>query len=186
MEEAKVYQSFKTHSAPKDKKKFYEDATRRIAEVEGQIGGLPFAVADQVQKDPTEDGEGAVYAGFRNEAGEKWGFGIKLWSDGGLYVGNWRGNKANGKGWFFLAEGDVYKGDWIDDKMNGQGTYLHVSGSKYVGHWYNDLKSGYGEERWGDDSSYEGVYLDGKKHGKGCYKWPDGSSYDGMWHHNQI
>ena len=90
MEESKLYQSFKSEGPPKDKKQLYEDASRRIAEVKEKIGDLPFEVDDQVHQEPLEDGEGSVYSGFKNEAGEKWGFGIKLYSDGGLYVGNWR------------------------------------------------------------------------------------------------
>ena len=77
MEEAKTYQSFRTVKASKDKKKLYEEARKRISEVEGEIGSLPFEVTDQVWKEPCDDGEGCVYAGFKNEAGEKWGFGIK-------------------------------------------------------------------------------------------------------------
>ena len=48
MEEAKTYQSFRTVKASKDKKKLYEDARKRISEVEAQIGSLPFEVTDQV------------------------------------------------------------------------------------------------------------------------------------------
>ena len=48
MEEAKTYQLFRTVKASKDKKKLYEEARKRISEVEGQIGSLPFEVTDQV------------------------------------------------------------------------------------------------------------------------------------------
>ena len=31
------------------------------------------------------------------------------------------------------ADGDVYDGEWKNDKANGKGTYVHVNGSKYEG-----------------------------------------------------
>ena len=66
-----------------------------------------------------DDGEGATYAGEKNEAGEKEGFGIRNYPDGGLYIGYWKNGQAHGKGWFFHADGVVYKGDWVEGKMNG-------------------------------------------------------------------
>ena len=97
-----------------------EDAMRRISEAEEDMGTLPIEIPEQLEKSQ-EDGDGAAYAGSRNAAGEKEGFGIiNMWNES-VYVGYWRAGKANGKGWFFLAEGDIYKGDWLDDKAHGQG-----------------------------------------------------------------
>lgn len=31
------------------------------------------------------------------------------------------------------ADGDVYDGEWKNDKANGKGTYVHVNGAKYEG-----------------------------------------------------
>lgn len=31
------------------------------------------------------------------------------------------------------ADGDVYDGEWKNDKANGKGTYIHVNGAKYEG-----------------------------------------------------
>jgi len=44
------------------------------------------------------------------------------------------------------ADGDVYDGEWKNDKANGKGTYIHVNGAKYEGEvslfiyfkWEND------------------------------------------------
>ena len=48
------------------------------------------------------------------------GPGTQVWPDGAKYEGEWKFNKANGKGKFWHADGDVYEGDWEDDKANGQ------------------------------------------------------------------
>ena len=61
-------------------------------------------------------------------------------------LGEWRDNKANGKGKFTHVDGDIFDGDWVDDKANGKGTYTHRNGAKYTGSWKNDLQDGYGEE----------------------------------------
>lgn len=47
--------------------------------------------------------------------------------------GQWKENKACGKGKFYHVDGDTYDGEWRDDKANGHGTYIHVNGAKYDG-----------------------------------------------------
>jgi len=50
-----------------------------------------------------------------------------------LIIGEWKENKAHGKGKFWHIDGDVFEGEWKDDKANGMGTYIHVNGAKYEG-----------------------------------------------------
>lgn len=45
---------------------------------------------------------------------------------------------ANGKGRLIHSDGDVYVGDWKDDKAHGEGTYTHLEGAKYTGAWNDD------------------------------------------------
>ena len=52
------------------------------------------------------------------------------WADGNVYEGEWRDDRACGKGKLVHANGDVYDGDWRDDMANGYGIYTHASGSK--------------------------------------------------------
>jgi hypothetical protein len=40
------------------------------------------------------------------------------------------------------------QGDWKDDKANGKGRYIHSDGAKYDGEWYEDKQHGYGVEEW--------------------------------------
>lgn len=46
---------------------------------------------------------------------------------------------ANGRGRLVHSDGDIYEGDWKDDKAHGIGTYYHADGSKYEGKWKDDL-----------------------------------------------
>lgn len=55
--------------------------------------------------------------GFRD------GFGTMVWPDGAKYIGEWRFNKAHGRGKFYHVEGDIYDGEWSNDKANGFGVY---------------------------------------------------------------
>ena len=50
-----------------------------------------------------------MYKGYLKD-GTRHGPGIQVWPDGAKYEGEWRFNKANGKGKFWHADGDVYEG----------------------------------------------------------------------------
>ena len=39
--------------------------------------------------------------------------------DGSLYEGQWKNDKANGRGRLIYSDGDVYEGEWKDDKSHG-------------------------------------------------------------------
>lgn len=59
--------------------------------------------------------------------------------DGAKYEGEWKNNKANGRGKFWHVDGDYFEGEWRDDKANGQGMYIHTNGARYEGDWVEDL-----------------------------------------------
>lgn len=124
--------------------------------------------------------KGDVFEGVRH------GYGVLLWPDGSRYEGEWRENKACGKGKFWHADGDVFEGNWREDKANGYGIYTHRSGSRYEGYWENDLQHGTGKETWTKGSWYEGEYARGRKQGYGKHVWEDGSQYEGLWEDNVI
>ncbi|CAK70006.1 unnamed protein product (macronuclear) [Paramecium tetraurelia] len=113
------------------------------------------------------------------------GYGILKWPDGSEYQGEWKNNKANGQGKFIYADGDFYEGQWENDKQNGQGIFQSQNGGKYEGQWKDDLQQGLGIETWEDGSRYEGYFYEGIKQGQGTYIWNDGSQYTGLWIDNK-
>lgn len=91
--------------------------------------------------------DNAQYEGEWNKAtGERQGKGYQVWSDGSIYEGYWKEDKANGKGRLIHADGDIYDGHWKDDKAHGFGSYTHTDGAKYQGYWQDDKQHGEGQE----------------------------------------
>jgi hypothetical protein len=37
------------------------------------------------------------------------------------------------------ANGDIYEGDWKDDKADGKGLFIDTNGAKYEGDWVDDM-----------------------------------------------
>ena len=64
------------------------------------------------------------------------GKGIFYCSNGEKYEGDWKNNKRDGKGEYFLKDGiKIYEGDWKNDKFNGRGIFYYNNGDKYEGDW---------------------------------------------------
>ena len=42
--------------------------------------------------------------------------------------------------------GESYVGEWKDNKANGKGTHIWSTGDKYEGEWFEFLKHGYGTD----------------------------------------
>ena len=83
--------------------------------------------------------DGAQYDGeWNRQTGMKHGRGYQIWSDGSIYEGYWKNDKANGRGRLIHADGDIYDGYWKDDKAHGYGEYTHTDGAKYEGYWVDD------------------------------------------------
>eukprot|EP00092_Neocalanus_flemingeri_P076358 GFUD01094703.1.p1 GENE.GFUD01094703.1~~GFUD01094703.1.p1 ORF type:complete len:135 (-),score=33.53 GFUD01094703.1:129-533(-) len=51
------------------------------------------------------------------------GEGTMRYSDGGEYIGHWRGGKRDGQGCFEWADGRKYIGNWKQDVIEGNGTF---------------------------------------------------------------
>ena len=45
---------------------------------------------------------------------------------------------------YLYTDGGIYEGEWLDGKMHGRGLYTFPNGNKYDGEWQNDVKEGYG------------------------------------------
>lgn len=75
----------------------------------------------------------------------------------------------------------VYEGEFKDDKMNGKGIYRWNDAGMYYGEWKDGHQHGKGTQSWADGSVYDGEWKEGNKHGRGVYRKSDGSIlHDGL------
>ena len=120
--------------------------------------------------------------------------GIFVWSNGDQYVGEWMGNKENGRGVFTVGDrgdqgkfaGDKYVGEFKDGKRHGKGTYQHASGNKYVGEYKDGKRHGKGTYTWADGDKYVGEFRNGKSHGQGTYTFSDGQREIGEYKNGKL
>ena len=95
--------------------------------------------------------ETGQYLGFWDEeANQRDGKGVMIFTNGSRYDGYWNKNKTNGRGRLIHADGEMYEGDWLDDKAHGKGMYIHKDGTIYEGDWVADNQEGHGVETWND------------------------------------
>lgn len=116
-----------------------------------------------------------VYTGFRNENGQKEGFGVMRCKDGSIYNGQWKQDKRDGHGTLFF-DGGVFEGQWLRGGAHGEGKVSFKNGDAFEGHYAENKKCGPGIYRWKDGSQEVGEYVDGAKHGwhkltRGANKW---------------
>jgi hypothetical protein len=84
------------------------------------------------------------------------GFGTKVWSDGNVYVGNFKDSIPNGKGKLYDQNGFLYEGDFVNDHFSGFGKVKYTSGDAYEGQFENDFRNGKGNFRTNDGATYVG------------------------------
>lgn len=92
------------------------------------------------------------------------GYGVGLWSNGGMYKGEWKNGQRDGKGTYIWKDGEIYEGEWVDGKRNGEGKYL-----------------------WKDRHYYIGSWNENKRHGYGAIYYPNGKmEYEGNWENDKF
>eukprot|EP01034_Spumella_vulgaris_P044989 gene44989-55999_t len=55
----------------------------------------------------------------------------ETWSDGHVYLGEFKDGRQHGEGKLTWANGDVYSGTFFEDKHQGFGTYTWANGYAY-------------------------------------------------------
>jgi len=127
---------------------------------------------------------GKVYIGdFKN--GLRDGSGINE-LNGYKYNGEWKEDLLHGQGKFIFKSGDVYEGELKDGKYNGQGKYISKDKEVYEGAWKDGEKHGLGKSIYRNGDVYVGEYKDHIRHGQGKYIWKDGDVYEGEWKDDGI
>jgi hypothetical protein len=124
----------------------------------------------RVMRNPTTDAE------MPDPDGKRHGVGIRVWTNGSKYVGQ-----------------------WAADMMNGTGTLYTLAGASYIGTLWNGIRHGKGVENFGNNVGlkfkcpmgrchdgigfcvYTGNYKVGYFEGQGCFVCVDGRKYEGNW-----
>lgn len=86
-----------------------------------------------------------------------------------IYVGCIENRAAMGFGISIYNNQEVYIGEWKNGFRNGDGCYFHSCGQKYIGNFSNGKKNGMGKSYYTNDDRYEGHFKDNYKDGHGIY-----------------
>jgi len=114
------------------------------------------------------------YLGFRNETGQKEGFGVLRGKDGTTYTGQWVNGRRDGHGTLFF-NGGVFEGDWDNGNATGRGSVYFKNGDNFVGSYEHNRKHGHGTYHWSDGAEEVGEYQHGTK--TGWHHWKRGGEH---------
>lgn len=126
--------------------------------------------------------QGSEYKGYKWED-MRHGFGVFYYQDGGMYEGEWRFNRMQGKGKLYYQSGKLaYEGDWVNDQFEGLGKlyneYPEITNQPLNYRNLDDV-----EEMW---TKYEGKLLlnagefnGDLKSGRGVLFLTNGEYYEG-------
>ncbi|XP_028079072.1 phosphatidylinositol 4-phosphate 5-kinase 8-like [Camellia sinensis] len=109
------------------------------------------------------------------------GKGKYTWSDGTIYEGDWEEGKMTGKGEIFWPSGATYEGDFSGGYLHGCGTFTSCDGSVYRGAWRMNVQHGFGRKEYPNSDLYNGLWKEGLYEGRGRYAWSNGNTYIGNW-----
>lgn len=108
------------------------------------------------------------------------GKGKMTYTDGNTYEGNFIDGLKHGIGKMTYENGDIYEGNWVNDTRRNNGIMKYANGNIYEGTWLNDKRNGKGIMTHNGDT-YDGDWLNNKRHGKGSIIFKDGTAYVGDW-----
>jgi hypothetical protein len=128
---------------------------------------------------------GSVYDGDFVDS-LKNGFGVMVWQSRDKYIGEWKGGYRNGNGTYTWPNGDKYIGDFILNKITGKGKFYYVDGRIYEGDFSAGKLNGKGTMIYNEGSKYIGDWKDGNITGKGKIYYAAGGSYEGDFVNNTL
>jgi len=110
----------------------------------------------------TDEGNSVSYLGEKKD-GMADGFGVGIWSTGGIYKGDWKKNLRHGTGTYKWKDGESYHGEFVEGKRTGKGTYKWKDGETYIGEWNNNMRNGTGSIFYPNGKlKYEGIWKNDK------------------------
>ncbi|KAG5523759.1 hypothetical protein RHGRI_030669 [Rhododendron griersonianum] len=107
------------------------------------------------------------------------GSGVKVYSNGDVYEGEFHMGKCSGSGVYYYYMSGRYEGDWVGDKYDGYGVETWAKGSRFRGQYKQGLRHGFGVYRFYTGDVFAGEWCNGQCHGCGVYTCEDGSRYVG-------
>ncbi|GFP99191.1 phosphatidylinositol 4-phosphate 5-kinase 8, partial [Phtheirospermum japonicum] len=114
------------------------------------------------------------------------GKGKYKWSDGTIYDGDWEDGKMTGKGKILWPSQTTYDGDFSAGYLHGFGTYIGSDGSIYRGSWKMSSQHGIGRKQYPNSDVYDGCWREGAREGSGRYGWSNGNMYIGNWKNGKM
>lgn len=104
------------------------------------------------------------------------GKGVKYYSDGSTYCGEWISGVpyTEKTGIMTLSDGTVYEGQWVNGKRHGQGKQTYPDGAVYVGQFADGYEHGTGNVTYSDKSYFEGRFRFGRRDGPGIFSSKSG------------
>ena len=97
------------------------------------------------------------------------------------------GNKNDCFAVFTYTNGDIYIGEFKNNKRHGQGTFTSDDGTQYVGKWGNNKFNGQGMETYPNGDKYIGEFKNNNRHGQGTLTFSNGNEpLVGIWNDNEL
>jgi hypothetical protein len=129
------------------------------------------------------------YFGEVDDKNRPHGYGIKTYSDGSIYLGDWfegvRHSVKNKASWS-RNDGLQYDGTWLNDLKHGSGVLRYPDGSVYRGEFAKGYEHGHGVKTYPDDSKFEGRFRFGKRDGPGILTTADGTVERRVFKENDV
>lgn len=128
--------------------------------------------------------DGGVYEGqFKNGVWD--GEGTVKWPSGSSYKGGFYSGKKHGIGLYRYNTGDLFEGEYSYGNML-KGTYVFPNGDKYVGEFKNSSFNGKGIYYYKNGDKLECEFINGLAHGKGRMSSANGSIMEGIWNNGNL
>jgi hypothetical protein len=149
-----------------------------------------------------KSGHSMEYEGFYM-SGNKEGFGIEIYQNGDIYIGEFENNLKNGEGVLLYNHAESkYEGRFYMNKKHGSGQEIFFHGSVYIGEFSEGMRTGQGTlsypryrismfgqffsgklngegKEQTDTFRYKGKFREGLKHEYGIIVYNNGNMYKG-------
>ncbi|KAL8520964.1 hypothetical protein ACS0TY_011494 [Phlomoides rotata] len=114
------------------------------------------------------------------------GKGKYTWLDGTFYEGDWEDGKMTGTGKIHWPSQATYEGDFSGGYLHGLGTFIGSDGSIYRGSFKMNSQHGIGRKQYPNSDVYDGCWKEGVREGSGRYAWSNDSIYIGNWRNGKM